>query len=237
MITKVDKGYKLTKLIKQGKATIDDDFVELRDWIYKTYNVRPINIIYDLISGYKGKLSPRLEIVFEFSKERNVFIKEDINYDQVKQEAINQQFKKILISKGFTLEKNVWNMLGGRVFTKYDTNNLFIAFSSFAPVAREEANGSIQTSDIKRLKDEINRTDLWEIATDFQSATVFFYTDSQAKDNEANGLKKNITKRYFDLLKQYDEFDYYKEDEFSIAFDSKENFDTNYESNWYYYYK
>jgi hypothetical protein len=237
MITKDDNDYKLTKLIKQGKASINSDFEELADWICRTYNVKPINIIYDLISGYQGKLNPRLEIVFEFLKEKNIFIKEDINYDPVKQKAISQQFKKILIAKGFTLEKNIWNMFGGHVFTEYDTNNLFIAFTAFEPVAREEANGSIQDSLITDLEKEINNSELWKIATGFQSATVFFYTDSQVKENEASGLKEFITKKYFDLLKPYDEFDYYKENEFSIAFDSKENFDNNYGSSWFDYYR
>ena len=38
-------------------------------------------------------------------------------------------------------------------------------------------------------------------------------------------------------LKEYDEFNVVKSEEFILRFDSKENFDNNYESNWYYYYK
>jgi len=50
-------------------------------------------------------------------------------------------------------------------------------------------------------------------------------------------IKEAWAKNYFQLLKQYDEFGYFKEDDFFIYLNSKENFDTNYESNWYYYYK
>ncbi len=41
---------------------------------------------------------------------------------------------------------------------------------------------------------------------------------------------------YFNILKKYDEFDYIKMEDFSIAFDSKENLDKNYKGNWYFYY-
>ena len=42
---------------------------------------------------------------------------------------------------------------------------------------------------------------------------------------------------YFELLKEYDEFEYFKQDSFLIYLDSKENFDNNYEGDWHYYYK
>ena len=42
---------------------------------------------------------------------------------------------------------------------------------------------------------------------------------------------------YFEILRPYDEFDYLSGDDFAVNFDSKQNFDENYESNWYYYYK
>lgn len=35
--------------------------------------------------------------------------------------------------------------------------------------------------------------------------------------------------------KAYNEFRYFKREEFNINLDSKENFDHNYEGNWFYY--
>ena len=49
--------------------------------------------------------------------------------------------------------------------------------------------------------------------------------------------RKDWTKAYFKLLEPYDEFSYFKQDQFKIGLDSKENFDQNYQSNWQYYYK
>ena len=41
---------------------------------------------------------------------------------------------------------------------------------------------------------------------------------------------------YLDLLNRYDEFGFFTKENFHIKLDSKENFDNNFNSNWYYYY-
>lgn len=50
-------------------------------------------------------------------------------------------------------------------------------------------------------------------------------------------MREKLTEEYYNLLKLYDEFDYIRKDNYSINIDSKQNFDNNYQSNWYYYYK
>ena len=50
-----------------------------------------------------------------------------------------------------------------------------------------------------------------------------------------NGINDILTEKYFNLLKDYDEFNYFERDSFMIYFDSKENFDKNFKSNWFYY--
>jgi len=63
------------------------------------------------------------------------------------------------------------------------------------------------------------------------------YTDNQVKNYEDTAIKKVSEDKYFKLLKKYDEFGYFKRDFFSTYLDSKENFDANSQSNWYYFYK
>ena len=50
-------------------------------------------------------------------------------------------------------------------------------------------------------------------------------------------LKKMWGDKYFDFVKPFDEFAYFKRENIQVYLDSKENLNTNYESNWYYYYK
>jgi hypothetical protein len=57
------------------------------------------------------------------------------------------------------------------------------------------------------------------------------------KNYENNNTLREWENKYFEILKEYDEFNYFNIEHFSIYLDSKENFDNNYESNWFYYYE
>ena len=57
MIMPSDKEYIATKQIMLGKANMNPDFVELANFINQTFNVKPINILYDTIDKEKR---PRL---------------------------------------------------------------------------------------------------------------------------------------------------------------------------------
>jgi len=66
--------------------------------------------------------------------------------------------------------------------------------------------------------------------------------DKPLSDEQKEKIKNSaefrlIEDKYFELLREYDEFSYWKRENFGIGIDSKQNFDDNYESNWYYYYK
>ena len=84
MIMPSDKEYKATKQIMLGKATINFDFRQLADFIDQTFGVKTINIIYDTFGKEK---QPRLNICFEFEREKQSFNddKGNFNFDNKKQ--------------------------------------------------------------------------------------------------------------------------------------------------------
>lgn len=110
-------------------------------------------------------------------------------------------------------------------------------YSAFEPIAKTEANERIPQDKVMQLKSELNCKNLWEISRCFSGTTFFVYTDEQVKHYEISKTRKIWAEKYFDLLEPFNEFSYFKRDTFNIDLDSKENFDKNYESNWYYYYK
>ena len=71
----------------------------------------------------------------------------------------------------------------------------------------------------------------------FDGVTFFFYTDAQAATAEVKGLRQHYAAEYARLVASFDEFGYLARGGVLVSFDSKENFDTNYQSNWFYYYK
>lgn len=235
MITPSDSDYKETKLIKQGKKGLPSLFKELAQWIEKEFVVSVLNIYYDLITPGNR---PRLNVILEFSLDENKFRAHPYgDYYTDKQKIIADKFKELVKAECPSEESLVVKLFKRNHSVKYDTNNIWVIFSSFESVAKIEANESIPQAKIQELKVKINNKDLWEISRCFSGVTFFFYTDKQVRENTENGVVKKLTEEYYNLLKIYDEFDYLKKECYSIGVDSKENFDNNYQSNWYYYYK
>ena len=214
MVSPSDQDYKLTKLIKQGKATVNAEFKKFSDWIDQTYDVKTMNIIYDKIDN---NTIPRLNIIFEDSKDQGLFMNK-FGFDEVKQQEITTHLEHDSISR------------------KYDTKNIFMLFSAFEPIAKIEAYWNVPKDEIQRLRLDLDMSDLWQIHQNtWVEPTFFFFTDSQVKQYSKNGVKEMLTKKCFELLKKYDEFDYFNEDEFSIQLDSKENFENYYKGSWFNY--
>lgn len=235
MISPADKEYKETKLIKQGRKKLVAPFKELAEWINKEFGVNVLNVYYDLI---KPDNKPRLNIIFEFSNDEKRFRTEPYGfYDTEKQKVIAEKFKELIEIENSKNKGLLVKLLNNKSISKCDTANVWVIFSSFESAARIEANKCIPQEKIQELKINLNNKDLWEISRCFSVTTFFFYTDRQVEENIRNGMREKLAEKYFNLLKLYDEFDYIKKDHYSVYIDSKENFDNNYQSNWYYYYK
>jgi len=235
MIMPSDKEYKVTKQIMLGKQTIPSEFQPLADWIDRKFDVKTINLYYDIIEDG----SPRLGVYFETQEEANSFLEngEFTNYDSTKQKQISDRFKELLAKQNLLERNSFFDFLKRSNDKKYKTNNIWVYTSAFEPIAKIEANENVPQDNVMQLKTELNCTDLWEISRCFSGTTFFLYTDEQVKQYENSETRKIWTNKYFDLLEPYNEFGYFKREKFNIYLDSKENFDNNYESNWYYYYK
>jgi hypothetical protein len=73
-------------------------------------------------------------------------------------------------------------------------------------------------------------------------AVVFYYTDAQVKENLINGTSARIIEALGQVAEKYGfepgtSYNYGFNRGSSYRFDSKESFDRDYESNWYYYWK
>ena len=233
MVTCWDKEYKDTKLIMQGKASMRPEFKPLAEWIDRTYDVKTINIIYDTIEPHD---SPRLQICFELEKDKKKFDGPGLfTFDERKQKSVGIKFNEILKKEGLLEKPRVLNLFSKKQESIYKTKGIFVIFDAFEQLAKEDANESIPKTELEELIRQTQDENLWHILNAFGMVVFFLYTDDQVKQYN-NGSKKEIWARmYFQLLKQYDEFDYFNEADFSISLDSKENFDKNYQSNWYYY--
>ena len=237
MIVPSDKDYIETKIIKRGQAILNPDFAPLAEWIENKYLLTVLNIYYDITTGPHNRPFPRLNIIFEYEKDELKF-RDGIlgNYDSDKQQVIAGKFEELVNNRNTAIAK-LNNFFGRTEGATYDTKGLLVIFDSFEPVAKDEANEAIPKNEIEKLKVELNSPEIWEISRFGSRTTVFFYTDQQAEKAKSSDLLKRLTSGYFQMLKKYDEFDYYEQESFSVCIDSKENFDKNFESSWFYYYR
>lgn len=233
MIVSSDPDYADTKLVKQGRKPLAPAFQNLADWIYEEFGTKPLNIFYDKIKSDGNR--PRLNIIFEYYSIVTKFRDKIGNYDSAKQNMIANKFRRILIDE-VPKNGNFFSRLLKKVeHPIYNTDRLLVIFSAFEPIAREEANRKIPKETIENLKNELKSINIWEIYPEFASTTYFFYTDQQIEEAKRIGTTEILKRQYFELLKQYDEFDYFTSDTYFLAFDSKENFDKTYHRNWFNY--
>lgn len=217
MITASDREYKATKCIKQGKKRLKPPFDELAAWIGENWGVNALNVVYDRRNSLHA---PRLQVIVEYEAHAKKFHK-GVNFDRDKQASVADKFLEIIARD---------SGLG------FDVDGLFVVFSAFAPIARQEADSLISEEELELLKKSINNPDLWDISRCFGHVTFFFYTNEQAKSAESKGLLDDYADKYFELVKPHDEFGYLRRFDFKASVDSKQNFDENYQSNWFYYY-
>lgn len=216
-----------------GKKQINPDFAPIVDFICQKFGLTPINIIYN---KQGDNMRPSLMVCVEYEAQATIF--HDTSnppfLDKVKERLIIDFVKDLWAQSVRSKVKAIWPGNRARGYTAKD---IVIFFSAFESVAKMEANQRIPSEDISRLKETIANPDLWEISRIGSDVTFFLQTDQQVKELKNSKERKYWGDLYFDLLASYNEFGYFKREDFDIILDSKENFDQNYQSNWYYYYK
>ena len=112
----------------------------------------------------------------------------------------------------------------------------FVYFSSFEQDELERIYAKLPEN-LNFLLKIINNQNIWIIKNVFSTrVVVFFYSNNQIQNiKEKERIERIVIEYIYSSLKKFDSNNKLKKDEINIEFDTKENFDINYESNWYYY--
>lgn len=119
---------------------------------------------------------------------------------------------------------------------KINPDSICLSYQVFETLSKEEANNSITELEILELKEKLHCNDLWVIFRCLANVVFFLYEDKQVRQYKEGGFIDIWSEMYLDLLNRYDEFGFFTKENFHVEIDSKENFDNNFNSNWYYYY-
>lgn len=234
MILPSDKSYTKAKKIVQGLSPVNHEFMELAEWIEEEFKVVVVNLILDAIENIDHGKTPRLEVIVKYTADYNTF-RDPRGYDQVKQRAIAEKFYALYPEKVSKRKGLLFQIINTTISKRQ--NELFVCFSAFENVAKAEANYAIPESKVEELRKSLSDPNLWYIFRQFDGATFFLYAEVQVEEYEQLGKRIEFSDAYYALLKEYDEFDFFKRETFTVYLDSKENFDKNFEGNWYYYSK
>ncbi len=190
------------------------DYHEIKKYISETYNLEIHQILFTLLKNSNNKNLIRVDIKLENGLP-DVCIQED--------EKLKDEIIFYITEKEFELQD------------KYKAE-FFVVFSSFEEDELERIYEKLPQN-LNFLLKEINNQNIWLIKNVFCTrVVVFFYFNNQIPDIKEKERIEEIIKEYiFSSLKKFDSHKKLEKEKIKIEFDSKENFDTRYDSNWYYY--
>lgn len=207
-----DNDFQQTKRVLLGQESMNKEYAQLADFIQERFSVQVINVI-----CAKGEDSINLTLWFKYENEVNYFYKGRFVVDSRKRNTILNKFKQIA---------NIENK----------ADSIYLSYQALETLAKEEANNSITQLEILELKEKLHCNDLWDISRCLANVVFFLYEDKQVRQYKERGFIDIWSEMYLGLLNRYDEFGFFTKENFHVKLDSKENFDTNFNSNWYYYY-
>ena len=228
MITPNDIDYKETKAIINGQKSTSQKIEELKKWIEKQYGNGVLHIVQDYLDTLN---KPRLNVVLENYEDVDEFRDKNTNYDSLKQSSISEKFEELndgIKSNKKSFFKNLF---------KTPKDKYFVCFSAFNPIAKSEILDKIPDKILSDFKKRNTTKKIWEIHDSSFGVIVFLYKESDIEEYKNSTEIEKLKNDFYKTIQPFDKKGYFELEKLHIGIDSKENFDNNYESNWYYYYK
>jgi len=222
MVTLTDKSQFQAGAIKQGKHKLATVHQEIMDWITKQFGVRALDFYCETRVTSKGSPQQLIHVILETAEE----VKQ-MQPNRAGNILIAEQFLKYFKSADSDNPIQDQDPLKRNILS-FETNpfpEIVVTYRPFKEVTTEIRQEMLDDEDRAILK---TFESVWTISM----SVVFYYTDAQIKENLANGTSAKINEALEQAAKKY-EFTFGS----PCRFDSKESFDRDYESNWYYYWK
>lgn len=231
-----DPDYLRAKRIKQGQSHINPVYEAFVERFRERYGISPLAILLDAVGRPQGQgTTPRLGVVLERTSQYRSFLRNQFGFDKEKQEAVAMLFTQSL--PGVDL-RAMFGLPARLPHAEVRANEIFVYFDDFERVAKWEVHNLTANSGLEDFTASLDIAGQFWCTERFAGPPiVFVHTDEQAQALKASALPSKWADTYFELAKRHDEFGYLNRTEIAIRIDSKENFETNYSGNWYYYFK
>ena len=231
-----DPDYQSAKRVRRGEARIDPAFSGFVDRFRGAFGVPPLALNFDIVGKPGGGKMPRLGVVLERSAQHQSFLAGEYqNYDPEKQDSIVRMLVEST-AKGDLRKAYGLSPLRSRQFDW--ASEIFVYFEDFERTAKWDAHEQVQGEELESFLRALELGDQFWCTERFSGPPiVFVFTEKQAQDLRESDVQETWADLYFPIVQRHDEFGYLLREEIFIQVDSKQNFDENYSSNWYYYFK
>lgn len=226
MYSSTDKSYLQARAIKKGGYQLDVEAQEIVDWFSHQCQVKALDFYFYTVETDRGYRQQHIRVIVEREEESDRLEKQD-RTEMVK------QFRHYFSQRHSQKDKLKSDFFPVREGEKYPETVLgFLALETIEIIAAyEKADQEIR--DLQKQFPEI-----WSMTKNSIYWTIFYYTDHQWKDNEANGNTRKLKDAILAALRKHDTFGFVDERSLKyILFDTKQNLDENYQGNMYYYFK
>lgn len=216
-----DAGFEASKRIRQG-GRLDPRFRAFADRFAEHYGFPPLDVVPDTI-----RRGPRLSVVLERTAQYARFHTEAGNFDPREQRTVARLFAASVASLDACFG-----------LTGVTSQTIFVCFDDFESVAVREVHDLAVRDDLDAFVARLELGDAFWCARRFSGPPiVFVHTEDQAVAVRGSDRPKAWADHYFALARRHDEFGFLRRDKINIVVDSRQNFDANYASNWFYYFR
>lgn len=220
MILVDDETYYETLEVLRGNKQLPIIFSELKNWLLDEYQVEAHNFEFKKTKFNKIGKGYRLLILLS-SWNDFLLMWSDHGYDTEKQTAIAD--KLYYLAQKYDMEN----------INKY--GDVFVAFVDFSHEMKTDYINQMYKLVGKQMAEKFAIYSVWDIHLKTTSVVVFYCREVNVKTNQFIGISKQIKDEFYETLHHLDEFNVFNYESFTVVFDNKENLDTNYEGNMFYY--
>lgn len=184
--------------------------VELAVWAKEQYNVTVIDYICDALIDGTLRMRP---VLWDDKEEKCLCTGVHYGFDPVIQQAFADKFRFLCRKYGLHEEYAA-------------TNDIFVAYETLEDELKKRILRLIM-NDLKKLEGG----DIWLMTSNFLRIEIYYQTDAQIEEKEADGTSESIRRYCWELVTKYDKYGLWDNARLCF-FTSHQTFMEKYEGSW-----
>lgn len=226
MISPHDSLYQETRQIKLGLKKPAPEYVDIINWAKEELGLSVLNISHQLIRVGKTETRPGFKLILEYPEDYKKVIDPQTDRGRKElQELVRSKIAETIRARGIL------------TYGKAKLDESFISYAIFSKVAVIECLGNINRELLHQIQATYKNQKLNKIIIYQGTVILIVEQEEHVKQNQQNGVFRQIENDIVFLATQHDEFGYIDHSSVSFQYDSKEYIDRQFDGKWYNYFR